>query len=139
MGLLKRLRRNQRGAAALEFVIIAPALILMICGIARLGILFMANAGLRNAVAEGARYSTIWLANQNRRPTDAEIRSRITNSQFGLNAANFSAATITPGTDGGGLHYLDISASYSVPMDFIFFSAGTVTLTESRRAFVRPS
>ena len=134
MGLLKRLRRNQRGAAALEFVIIAPALILMICGIARLGILFMANAGLRNAVAEGARYATIWP-----RPSNTQIQNRITSSQFGLNAANFSAASVTPGTDGGGLNYLDISASYSVPMDFIFFSAGTVTLTESRRAFVRPT
>ena len=95
MGLLKRLRRNQRGAAALEFVIIAPALILMICGIARLGILFMANAGLRNAVAEGARYATIWP-----RPSNTQIQSRITSSQFGLNAANFSAASVTAGTDG---------------------------------------
>jgi Flp pilus assembly protein TadG len=134
MGLLRRLRRNQRGAAALEFVIIAPALILMICGIARLGILFMANAGLRNAVAEGARYATIWP-----RPSNTQIQSRITSSQFGLNAANFAAATVTPGTDANGLNYLDISASYSVPMDFIFFSAGNVTLSETRRAFVRPN
>jgi Flp pilus assembly protein TadG len=132
MGLLKRLSRNQRGAAALEFIIIAPALILMIVGIARLGILFMANAGLRNAVAEGARFATI-----SPRPTDTQIRSRITSSQFGLNAANFSAATISSGQS-GGLNYLDITASYSVPMDFVFFSAGSVTLTETRRAFVRP-
>ena len=133
MGLMKRLRRNQRGAAALEFVIIAPALILMICGIARLGILFMANAGLRNAVAEGARYATIWP-----RPTNTQIQNRITSSQFGLDANNFTAATITSGQT-NGLNYLDISASYSVPMDFIFFNAGSVTLTETRRAFVRPS
>ena len=134
MGLLKRLIRNQRGAAALEFIIIAPALILMICGIARLGILFMANAGLRNAVAEGARYATIWP-----RPSNTQIQNRITSSQFGLDANNFAQASVTAGTDANGLNYLDISASYSVPMDFIFFSAGTVTLTETRRAFVRPS
>ncbi len=131
--LLRRLRRNQRGAAALEFVLVAPALILMIVGIARLGILFMANAGLRNAVAEGARYATIWP-----RPTETQIRNRITNSQFGLDASRFTAATITAGQS-GNLHYLDITASYSVPMDFIFFSAGSVTLSESRRAFVRPA
>ena len=137
--LAKRLCRSERGAAAIEFVLIAPALVLMIVGIARLGILFMANAGLRNAVAEGARYSTIWLADRSpaRRPTNAEIQARITSSQFGLNAANFSAATVTPGVDGNGLNYLDITASYTVPMDFIFFSAGSVTLTESRRAYVR--
>ena len=135
MGLLKRLRRDRRGAAAIEFVIVAPALVLMIVGIARLGILFMAEAGLRNAVAEGARYATTWMANQNRRPTNTEIQTRITNSQFGLDPAQFSAATVTSGVSNGA-NYVDITASYSVPMDFIFFDAGSVTLTESRRAFV---
>ena len=135
MRLLKRLRRNQRGAAALEFVLVAPALILMIVGIARLGILFMANAGLRNAVGEGARYSTIWLALQNRRPTNAEIRTRILNSQFGLVRTRFTSVTVNSCTDAGA-NCVDITASYSVPMDFIFFNAGSVTLTQTRRAYV---
>ena len=133
MRLFGRLRRSERGAAAIEFVLIAPVLILFIVGIAQFGILFMANAGLRNAVAEGARYATIWP-----RPTDTQIRNRITSSEFGLDAANFSAATIAPGTT-GVLNYLDITATYAVPMDFIFFSAGSVTLTETRRAYVRPA
>ena len=138
MRMIKRLCRSERGAAALEFVIIAPALILMIIGIARLGILFMANAGLRNAVAEGARYSTVWLANQSppRRPTNAEIQTRITNNQFGLDPTRFATATVTSGAS-GGLNYVDITASYSVPMDFLFFNAGSVTLTETRRAYTR--
>ena len=132
MGLLNRLRRSERGAAALEFVIIAPALILMIIGIARLGIVFMANAGLRNAVAEGARFATI-----HPRPTNAQIQTRITNSQFGLDPTLFATPTVAPGVT-GGLHYVDITASYSVPMDFLFFNAGSVTLTETRRAYTRP-
>lgn len=136
MTLFRRLRRHQRGAAALEFVLVAPALVLMIVGIARLGILFMANAGLGNAVAEGARYSTIWMANQNRRPSDAEIRTRILNSQFGLDSARFTSVTVTPCTS-GSLNCVDIAASYAVPMDFIFFHAGSVNLTQNRRAFVR--
>jgi len=136
MSLLKRLRSSERGAAALEFVIIAPALVMMIVGIARLGILFMANAGLRNAVAEGARYSTVWLATQNRRPTNAEIRTRITNSHFGLDSTLFTSITVNSGVD-GGINYVDITADYTVPMDFIFFNAGNVTLSETRRAFVQ--
>jgi len=136
MSLLKRLRSSERGAAALEFVIIAPALVMMIVGIARLGILFMANAGLRNAVAEGARYSTVWLATQNRRPTNDEIRTRITNSHFGLDSTLFTSITVNSGVD-GGINYVDITADYTVPMDFIFFNAGNVTLSETRRAFVQ--
>jgi Flp pilus assembly protein TadG len=55
-----------------------PALVVFVVGIAELGILFMANAGLRNAVAEGARYATIYP-----RPSDAQIRQRITDTRFG--------------------------------------------------------
>ena len=129
--LLQRLRRNQRGAAALEFVLIAPALVLLIVGIARLGVLFMANAGLRNAVAEGARYATLYP-----RPSNTQIQTRVTSSQFGLDAANFTSVNVASGTD-NGVNYVDITANYTVPMDFIFFNAGNVTLSETRRAFTQ--
>jgi Flp pilus assembly protein TadG len=135
MSLLKRLRRSERGAAALEFVIIAPALVLMIVGIARLGVLFMANAGLRNAVAEGARYATLYVPSTGR-PTNSQIQARVTSSQFGLDSASFTSVTVVPGSD-GGVNYVDITANYSVPMDFIFFNAGSVTLSETRRAFTQ--
>ena len=130
--LFARLRRNERGAAAMEFVLVTPALVLMIIGIAQLGILFMANAGLRNAVAEGARYATIWP-----RPSDTAIRTRITSSEFGINGT-LATPTITHGTDSGA-NYVDITATYTVPLDFIFFTTPGVVLTESRRAYVQPS
>lgn len=130
MRLLRRIRREERGAAALEFVLIAPALILMIVGIAQLGILYLANAGLRNAVAEGARFATIWP-----RPDDTAIAARITSSEFGLIPANMDPPVITHGVDAGA-NYVDISVSYDVPLNFIFFEVPPVTLTESRRAYI---
>ena len=133
MRLLERLRLSERGAAALEFAIAAPALILMIIGIGQLGILFLANAGLRNAVAEGARFATIYP-----RPTDEEIIERITNSEFGLVPANMTTPVLTPGVDGGA-NYVEITVSYTVPLNFIFFTAPPVTLTETRRAYVDPA
>ena len=132
MRSIKLLRRNERGAAALEFAIIAPALIALIIGIAQLGILYLANAGLRNAVAEGARFATIWP-----RPDDTAIRTRITSSEFGLIPANITTPAITHGVDSGA-NYVDISVSYTVPLNFIFFEVPDVTLTESRRAYVNP-
>ncbi len=130
MRLLRRLRLEERGAAALEFVLIAPALIMMIVGIAQLGILYLANAGLRNAVAEGARFATIWP-----RPSDTAIATRITSSEFGLIAANMDDPVITHGVDAGA-NYVDITVSYDVPLNFIFFTVPPVTLTESRRAYI---
>jgi Flp pilus assembly protein TadG len=135
LGRIRRIRRDQAGAAAMEFALVTPALVLLIVGIAQLGILFMANAGLRNAVAEGARYATIYDVATGGRPTNAQIRDRITNSEFGLNPANMTTPSVTPCTSDGA-NCVDISVSYSVPMDFIFFSLPSVTLTETRRAFV---
>ena len=127
-----RLRRDRRGVAAMEFALISPALILMIIGIGQLGVLFMANAGLRNAVAEGARYATIWP-----RPSDDAIRTRITSSKFGLQTAHLSTPSVTHGVSSGA-NYVDITVTYAVPLDFVFFTAPTVTLSETRRAFVQP-
>ena len=132
MRLIKRLRLNERGAAALEFALALPALVLMIVGIGQLGILYMANAGLRNAVAEGARFATIYP-----RPSDTAIRTRITGSEFGLIPANMTTPSITHGVD-AGTNYVDISVSYTVPLNFVFFTAPPVTLTESRRAYINP-
>lgn len=130
--LLAGLRSNSRGAAIIEFALIAPVLILFIVGIARVGILFMANAGLRNAVAEGARYATIYP-----RPTETQIRDRIATGRFGLDSANLGTPTITYGTSDGA-NYAEITLTYNVRMDMIFFNLGTVTLSERRRAFIHP-
>ena len=132
MRLINRLRLNERGAAALEFALALPALVMMIVGIGQLGILYMANAGLRNAVAEGARFATIYP-----RPSDTAIRTRITSSEFGLIPANMTTPTIAHGVD-AGTNYVDISVSYTVPLNFVFFTAPPVTLTESRRAYINP-
>ena len=130
---VRKLGRSESGAAAVEFALILPALVMLIVGVAQLGILFMANAGLRNAVAEGARYATIYP-----RPTDAQIRQVITDSRFGLDPARLATPAIARGVS-AGTDYADITMTYTVPMDFIFFSVPSVTLVESRRAFVQPT
>lgn len=133
MKLPTLLRRDQRGAAAVEFALIAPALLTFIVGIAQLGTLFMANAGLRNAVAEGARLAAVFPM-----PEDDEILTRIDEREFGLRADLITEPTITHGTDANGVPYADISMSYAVPLNFIFFETPPVTLTETRRVFTQP-
>ena len=129
----RRLGRDDRGVAALEFALIVPGLVLMIVGIAQLGSLFMANAGLSQAVAAGARYATIWP-----RPSDTQIRNCVTGAAYGLNVATLTVPTPAHGTDNGA-SYVDITASYTVATDFIFFTGPTVTLSETRRAFQQPT
>jgi Flp pilus assembly protein TadG len=53
--MLIRLLRSRRGVTALEFGMIAPALILLTFGIVESGMLFWANVGLETAAALAAR------------------------------------------------------------------------------------
>jgi len=127
---LRRIGRDDRGIAALEFGLVVPGLVLMVVGIAQLGVLFMANAGLSEAVAAGARYANIWP-----RPSDTQIQNCVVNAAYGLPTA-LAAPTVAHGTDAGA-DYVDITATYTMQTDFIFFTGPTVAMTETRRAFVQ--
>lgn len=132
--LLGRIRRDRRGLGAVEFALVAPAFLLLIFGMFQLGILFLANHGLRNAVAEGARHATIFP-----RPTDEQILQRIQQGRFGLKPQYTTAPKIEwKQVDGSGAYYVDISMEYSAPVDFIFFKTAPVKMTQTRRAFVQP-
>jgi Flp pilus assembly protein TadG len=132
MRIRRKLAADARGIAATEFAIVAPVLILLIVGMAQLGILFMANAGLRNALAAGARYATIYPM-----PSDTALQQRIRDTRFGLKDSQMQTPTIVHGIVNGA-NYVDISVTYSVPMNFVFFQLSPVQLTQTRRAFVTP-
>lgn len=53
--LLRRLRRNERGATAVEFGLIAPAFFVVAWGTVELGLLLLATSLLEGSVREAAR------------------------------------------------------------------------------------
>lgn len=126
MSRLKFLRRDQRGAAAIEFAIAVPVLVLMIYGIFRLGLLFQANAGMQHALGEGARYATIYPT-----PSDSQIQSRMTARLFGSGYGSF---TVAPPASSTG--YKTLTVTYTTPMDFLFVPGPTVTLTRTKKVYV---
>ncbi len=125
--------RDARGVSALEVALVAPVLLIFIIGISQLGILFFANAGLRTAVAESARYATVYP-----RPTDAQIKAKAAQQRFGMNPANVTGPTIVHGTSDGS-SYVDIEMDYVVPIDFLFFTTAPIRLSVTRRAFADPA
>jgi Flp pilus assembly protein TadG len=127
------LLRDRRGLGAVEFALVCPVLFLFIIGTAELGTLFFANAGVRNAVAEGARAAGVYP-----RPTDTAIKARMAAKRFGLKAQYLSQPVITTGKD-NGVDYINISLTYQVPLDFVFVTVRPVTLTKSRRVYIYPS
>ena len=129
MARARALLQNEKGASAVEFVLAFPVLMIFIIGILQLGILFSANAGLRQAVEEGARLATIFPT-----PDDAQITARVSNSKFGLVASRITGPTVTHGAS-NGVNFVDVSMSYSVPLDFVLFTTAPVTLSYTRRAY----
>ena len=127
------LLRDRRGIGAVEFALVVPVLLLFIIGTAQVGTLFMANAGLRNSIAEGARTAGIYPT-----PTTDVIKARMAKTRYGLKAQYLGTPSVTTGTD-NGVNYVQISQSYTVPLDFVFISLRPVTLTKTRRVYVYPA
>jgi len=130
--IVRNLRCDESAASMLEFALVIPALMAMLFGIAELGILFLAQAGLKNAVAEGARYATI-----SPRPTQTQIETKIASKRFGLIAGAITGPTVSLNTTASPA-YVDITMGYSQTIYFIFGSR-TVSLSETRRAYMPPT
>jgi Flp pilus assembly protein TadG len=127
-----RIVRDQRAVGAVEFALIAPVLFMMIIGIAQMGTLFLANAGLKHAAAEGARFAAL-----HPRPEAPAIRTKILQKKLSLKAERLGPVLITPGTV-NGTDFLDVTLTYSVPLNFVFVRVSPVTLREQRRVFIYP-
>lgn len=127
--LLRKLRSDCRGAGVLEFALVAPILLCMLVGIATLGILFYAQAGLRSAVEDAARYATTWP-----KPSQSDITARIAAKQFGMDPANIVGPTVTFST-GSTPNYVTISMGYNLTINYLIGSK-TIALAETRKAYV---
>lgn len=126
---LSTLKRNQIGSAAIEFVIAAPVLLLMIFGLIEMAIFLYARVGLQEAVEAGARYATIYPS-----PSDSQIIAKVNSAKFGLDPAKVTGPTIEHGTY-NGVKYVDVTMNYSTRVDFVFFDGPTINLTRTRRAY----
>ena len=120
--------RETRGAAALEFALAAPALILMMWGLFQIGLIFLANAGTQSALGEAARYATIYPT-----PSDSALQSTITSHKFGLKNGTWSTPTIATDAANGTK---TISVVYSQPTNFLFFKGPTVSISKSKVVYV---
>ena len=129
---LHRLHRDRRGASALEFALVAPLLILIIVGIAQMGTLYMAHAGLRNLVADSARFASI-----SPRPTDTAIKDRLRTGGFGLQSSALGEPVVTYG-NADGANWANIEMRYTVQLNFVFWQPAPIQLVETRRVFIYP-
>ena len=137
MSVLKPLRVNERGAAVIEFAIALPVLLVMIYGIFQVGLLFQANAGMQHALGEGARLATLCTPSGTTCNTasDSQIVTRMSDKVFGMNIGSFGTPTVTTPASTACISCKDLSVSYTVTPNFLFFNGPPITLTRSKRVY----
>lgn len=132
---IRKAFRDERGSAAIEFAIAVPVLIFMIWGMFQISILLEANAGVEQALGEGARYATIFDTTTNARPTNDQISAKITGAKFGTGAGDWQDPEINTDNEADG--YITINVEYDVPTDFLFFDGPNVAITKSKRVYIQ--
>lgn len=133
MMFLSKYRRNDEGAAATEFALAVPIILLLFYGMAQFGIILLANAGIRHAVDAGARATTVYIGATPM--TDQQIRDIVTESLYGVVNGTVSTPSVIRGSS-NGVNYVDISLAYSAPVDLIVYQYGPIVLSETRRAYL---
>ena len=136
MRALQILRRDERGAGAVEFALALPVLVTMIYGIFEFSQLYEANASMQHALGEGARLATLCVPNNASStgctaPTDANITDRETAKLFGPKGGVFNVADVqTVGT------YKTLTITYTRTMNFLFFAGPRIVLSRSKQVYV---
>lgn len=128
-----QLRSDKRGASAIEFALVVPFLVMLIVGIAQMGRVYLADAGLRSLVADSARFASI-----SPRPSDNDIKARLRAGGFGLDSGTLSEPVVTYGA-ANGINWADIRMTYSIQLDFVFWRPAPTQLVEQRRVFIYPA
>jgi Flp pilus assembly protein TadG len=100
---IKRNARRDRGAAAVEFALLLPLLMLLICGIVDFGRALNAQITLTQAAREGARLEALGQPN---------VVSRTQAAATGLSPVAVTVGTACPTNAGPGVNAV-VNTSYS--------------------------
>ena len=138
MNRLRNLCRDTRGSAAIEFVFAVPVLVMFVWGIFQISLVLEAQAGLQQALGEGARLATTFDTSTGAPPTTTQVQTQITSSEFGLGCSTCwktpTIDTSNAASASGG--YWVISVEYDMPTNFLFFTGPTIPLKQSKTVYL---
>ena len=120
------LRRDKSGTAIIEFALAVPVLLVFIYGIFQIGVAFQASSGMQHALGEGARFATIFPV-----PTDAQIKTRVSDRVFGTGIGTFTVADPVTVTN-----YKTLRVTFTMPTNFLLFAGPQITLIRTKRVYI---
>ncbi|MBO9580453.1 MAG: pilus assembly protein [Sphingobium sp.] len=119
----------RRGMAALEFALLAPALLMLAFAIIVYSIYFAAQMGIRHAASEAARAAMAGLGSTERATLATTRAQQVLQSYGRLLSANGASPIVTTSTDGVGSFKVQIS--YNMSSSPIMRYAGFIPLPAS--------
>jgi Flp pilus assembly protein TadG len=125
--LVRKHTGDERGAAAVEFALVVPLLVLLVFGIVQFGIAYNRVQGLQAAAREGARLGSL------PQTTQSQISSRVTSALAGVPFNGAPTVSISPNTsqpcnnNSGGTVTVTVSAVTSI--DIPIWGTVSKTLT----------
>ena len=130
---IRKLIRNEDGAAVIEMAFALPILITLIWMIVQFGLVFRAMSGIQHALGEGARAATLWPV-----PEVDVIEEKMEDAVYGIGPGTFDIVDPVEGTD-DGTDFLDLTVTYTQPTDLLIFPGPTITVSRSKRVWVAES
>lgn len=133
MKLLRKISRNDDGAAVIEMAFALPVLIILLWMIVQLGLVFRAMSGIQHSLGEGARTATLWPV-----PTTDTITDKMEAAVYGIGPGDFDIVTPVAGTADGS-NYLDLEVTYTQDTDLLIIPGPTISVSRSKRVWVAES
>lgn len=146
MMLLRRISRNDNGAAAIEMAFALPVLIIMIWSFVQLAQIYRAMAGIQQGLGEGARFATLCLnptalgcdappPGTGTSPANGTIKKKIQDSVYGIGPGTFTVDDPHSGSSGTGTYY-DLTVCYTQPTNLLLFPGPTIRVSRSKRVWI---
>jgi Flp pilus assembly protein TadG len=138
MMLVRRLCRDDRGAAIVELAFALPILIVMIWMLVQLAQVYRAVAGMQQGLGEGARYATLCLNPSTTgcsSPTVDQVKNKINSQVVGVGPGTFTVTTPVSGTSGTSKYY-DLTVNYTQPTSLLLLPGPTINVRRSKRVWI---
>lgn len=140
MNLLRRLGRDDTGAAIIEFGILAPAILTLFIGILQVGMWMQSYNGLRSVAADTGRYVAVEYQKSNQINNAAMAlwarqhaidRYMFQSSKISTDVSDAATQSIT------GVTEKTLTVTYTMPSIFGVAGIGDIPVTFSRPIFVK--
>jgi Flp pilus assembly pilin Flp len=138
--MFRRIRKDEKGVAAIEMAFALPVLIVIIWTFIQLAQVYRALAGIQQALGEGARYATLCLNPTTTGctiPTPEDVQSHVQSAVYGIGPGDFQTPLpklITDPVDGG--KYYDLKVSYTQHTHFIIIEGPDISVQRNKRVWV---